>query len=94
MSKQIISSFGELNEKQIKSLKDAIKEMSDLMTIMDGQRSAMKSVLDEISEEINVPKKIIRRLAKTYHKNNYDEVTLENSEFETLYSEVLSTTEN
>jgi hypothetical protein len=61
---------------------------------MDGQRSAMKSVLDEISEEINVPKKIIRRLAKTYHKNNYDEVTLENSEFETLYSEVLSTTEN
>jgi hypothetical protein len=88
MSKTIASVFGTLSDEEITKLKTGIREMSDLMTIMDSQKSAMKETLDSLFEDIKIPKKILRKLAKSYHQNNYSEVVLENSEFQTLYEGV------
>lgn len=87
--KTIESIFGTLTEEQITTLKNGIREMSDLMTIMDSQRESMKEVISRLFEEVNIPKKIIRKMAKTYHKGNYSEVVMEDSEFQTIYEGVI-----
>lgn len=89
MSKTIESVFGTLTEEQITVLKNGIREMSDLMTIMDSQREAMKETINSLFEDVKIPKKIIRKMAKTYHKSNYSEVVMENSEFQTIYEGVI-----
>ena len=81
--------FGTLDEDHLKTLRDGIKEMSIVMAKMDALREELKDVVDTVFDEIKVPKKIIKRIAKVYHKNTYASVVVEDSEFQSLYSTVL-----
>lgn len=82
MSKTVISNFGTFTDKELETLKKGVKELSDVYTMQEAQRETVKSIIDEIYEELKLPKKLIRKIAKTYHKQNYAEVVAENQEFE------------
>jgi hypothetical protein len=60
------------------------------MTMKEAQNSTMKEIITELNEELNIPKKILLRMAKTYHKNNYSEVVAEQEEFELLFEGIQS----
>lgn len=81
--------FGQLDEAQIKTLKDGIKEMSVVLSKIDDEKIALKDVLNSIHDEIKVPKKIINKLAKVYHKKSFAEESTEFNEFESLYTVVV-----
>ena len=93
MSNSVVSSFGTLTEEQIKKLKQTMREMSDVFSMQEAQRETLKEILDSANEELKIPKKIIRKMAKTYHKRNYDEVIAEQEEFELLYEGVIKKSE-
>jgi len=89
MSKTVVSTFGTLDNDQIDTLKKGMSEISDVMTMMDSSRETIKEIYKHLYEELEIPKSILRKMAVTYYKRNYEQVSSENSEFESLYESVI-----
>lgn len=81
--------FGTLNDADQKTLRDGVKEISIHLKRMDDEKLAIKDIVESVFDEIKVPKKIINRLAKVYHKQSFVSVSTEDNEFQTLYSEII-----
>lgn len=89
MTKTVVSAFGTLDESQIQTLKKGMGEVSDVMTMMEASRETIKEIYKHLYDELGIPKSILRKMATTYHKRNYEQVSIENSEFENLYESVI-----
>ena len=89
MTQTVSSSFGTFSDEQLKVLKNGMKELSDVFTMQESQREVVKEIINSVYEELKIPKKIIRKMAKTYHRRNYDEVVAEQEEFELLYEGIV-----
>lgn len=87
-TKTVVSSFGTFTDKELAFLKGGMKELSDVFTMQEAQRDTVKEIIDRVHQELKIPKKIIRKMANTWHKRNYNEVVAEQQEFETLYEGV------
>lgn len=85
----VASTFGTFTNEELKVLKNGMRELSDVFTMQESQREVVKDILNSLHEELKIPKKIIRKMAKTYHKSNYSEVLAEQEEFELLYSGII-----
>lgn len=92
MSKSVVTNFGTFDDNQLKTLKDSIKNLSDVYTMIDAQKDTAKEIIDNVFEELNIPKSLVRKIAKAYYKANFDSVVSENEEFETLYNEAVKET--
>lgn len=90
----IVSTFGTFSEQEINKLKKSLREMSDVFSMQEAQRETLKEIMNDAYEELKIPKKILRKLAKTYHKRNYSEIVVENEEFELLYTGVVENKDN
>lgn len=71
-----------------KAIKGLITEVSDSMTRIEAERDLIKSALSEIAEEHELDKKILRKMAKTYHKQRFHTEKEDNEKFEETYAEV------
>jgi len=69
-------------------LEAALKDMSTSMTRVAAERDLQKNVIGDICEELNLNKKVFRKLAKTYHKQNFADEVASHQEFEQLYATV------
>lgn len=69
-------------------LEAALKDMSTSFARQDAERDLQKNVIGDICEELNLNKKIFRKLAKTYYKQNFDQEVATHEEFEQLYEEI------
>lgn len=78
-----------LNAEQLIRLKNAIREIDVAMTQIDNQKDQIKQIIDDIHDELDIEKKLIRKMAKTYHKQNFANVKIENGEFETFYENAI-----
>lgn len=76
--------FGDLDDEQLKSLKDSVDEIVVHLEKSDGIKAQIKAIVDMVHETINVPKKITKRIAKTEYKNSLETETSEFVEFEAL----------
>jgi len=47
--------FGTLDDDQIKTLRDGVKEMSVHLSRMDSEKEALKDIVSSIFDEIKVP---------------------------------------
>lgn len=91
MAKQTVDTvFGSLDEKQQRLLIDGLKEISVHFSRIEGEKEAVKDIVDSVKDEIGIPKKIINRLARTYHKQNFAEQNVEDKEFAKLYVSLVS----
>ena len=77
-----------------KVLLDAVQELSNSMTRVDGERDFQKEAIVEVAKKLNLEKKYVRKLARIFHKNNLNEVKQENEDVETLYFEMTATSSN
>jgi DNA repair exonuclease SbcCD ATPase subunit len=77
--------YGSFDENQLKSIRDALSEISNEMTIIDSHKEAIKDVIDALYDNFKIPKKVLRRMAKTHHKQSFQEEVTEDNEFEALY---------
>ena len=71
-----------------KKILDAMREISNSMTRISAERDLIKETVKDLSDNFQVPKKTVSKIAKTYHKQNFSQAVAENEEFEELYEKV------
>ena len=71
-------------------VRNAIVEMSNSMTRMDAERDLIKEIVDKVNEEEFIDKRVIRKMARVYHKQNFAEESTINEEFETHFKNIMS----
>lgn len=72
-------------------LKDAISELSNSMTRQSAETELQKNILTEISESLDLDKKLVRKLAKVYYKSTFEQEKEAADQFETAYQEIFKT---
>jgi hypothetical protein len=77
--------FGSFDEEQLKKLKGYIDELVLHMSKNQGNNEAMKDIVDFANDELKIPKKIVKRMAKTQFKNSFQTEVAESKEFEALF---------
>lgn len=65
-----------------------LQEISNSLTRIEAERDLIKEVLQKMQDECEIPKKLGRKLARVYHKRNYEEEVAEQSDFQTIYENV------
>lgn len=85
----IETAFGTLDNDQLTSLRSGVKEISVHLSRIDGEKEQVKDIVNNLFDELKIPKKIINRIAKVYHKNSFSEVVVEDNEFQSIYSTVV-----
>jgi DnaJ-class molecular chaperone len=66
-----------------------LKEISNSMTRVDSEKTFQKEAINSAAEEHQISKKLIRKLAKAYHKQNYTEEKATAEEFSEIYESVV-----
>jgi len=69
-------------------LLQSLRELSASMTRVEAERDLIKNIKDDICEELQLNRKVLNKLARTYHKGNFSEEQEINKNFETLYETV------
>ena len=77
------------NPKDRDDLFKVIKECSDSMTRADAESDYVRESITEVSKKLQVPKKLVAKMVKVYHRQNYDEEVSTHEQFETLYQTVI-----
>lgn len=77
------------NEADRKKLLSAIRECSDSMTRISAEKDLIKETVKTVCEELKLPKRLVNRLVKVYHKQNYDEEVATHEQFEQLYETIV-----
>jgi hypothetical protein len=65
-----------------------LQEISNSLTRIEAERDLIKEILQKMQDECEIPKKLGRKLARVYHKRNYEEEIAEQSDFQTIYENV------
>lgn len=66
-----------------------LKEISNAMTRIEAERDYIKEAVKAAADEHQLDKKILRKMASVYHKQNFEEVQGENEEFSELYETIV-----
>lgn len=77
-------------EEDRKKFMGAIQEISNSLLRMEAERDLIREIVKEKSDEFKISKKIITKIAKTYHKQNRTQVEAEHDEFLELYDEAIT----
>jgi hypothetical protein len=77
--------------KEIK-IKGAITEIANSLLRIDSERDLIKEIIENLAKEEELNKRTIRKLGKTYYKQNFSEETQSFDEFTELYETVFSKT--
>jgi hypothetical protein len=81
--------FPQLNDPKIaESVRKGLQDISNQMTMIEGYRSAIKAAIDALSEEFDLPKKLIRQMSRTYHRQTFETEVQEKDAFEQTYEKV------
>jgi len=76
--------FGDFDEKQLKALKGYIDELVFSMTRQKSNTQSMSDIIALANDELKIPKKIIRKMAKIQYNQSLPEEVAEFKELEAL----------
>jgi hypothetical protein len=82
-------SINQLSQPDREKLFKIIKDCSDSLTRIDGEQDFIRESITETSKQMQLPKKLVAKLVKVYHKQNFDEEVAVHEQFETLYESVV-----
>ena len=77
-----------LSPEQKKELQGAVREISASMLRTEAERDLIREIVKDQSQKHNISKKIITKIAKTYHKQNLTQEIAEHEEFVEMYDTV------
>lgn len=72
-----------------KKFNDALQEISNSLTRISAERDLIREIVKDLSDNYEIPKKTINKLAKVYYKQNFNQEAQDFEELETLYEEVI-----
>jgi hypothetical protein len=81
--------INQLSEPDKEKLFKVIRECSDSMARIDGEQDFIRESIAETAKNMQLPKKLVSRLVKVYHKQNFDEEVAVHEQFENLYETVI-----
>jgi len=67
---------------------NAVKELCKEYDLIADSRSQVNEIIKQVSDSLNIPKPIIRKVSKIYHKKNAAEIKSENEFVDELYSSI------
>ena len=70
-------------------LKTIISEIEKSFLKIDAERETIKDMIADASEEFDVEKKMIRKIAVAMYKSNYPDIVSEQEDFEYLYESII-----
>jgi hypothetical protein len=79
-----------LTPEQKKTLQDAIQEISNSILRTEAERDLIREIVKEQSDTLQIPKKVISKIAKTYHKQNLAQEVADHEDFVELYEKITS----
>lgn len=71
-----------------KKIFGAIREISASMTRTEAERDLIKDIVKDVSDNFQISKKVVKKMAAVYHKQTLSQVTAEHEEFVEMYEEV------
>jgi archaellum component FlaC len=75
-----------------KAIMQCMEEISNSMSRIEGERDFIKEAIINICEKYELNKKTFRKLAKTYHKQNFSKEVMEHKEYEDMYQQLTNET--
>ena len=79
-----------LTPEQKKDLQGAIQEISNSIIRTEAERDLIREIVKEQSDTLQIPKKVISKIAKTYHKQNLAQEVADHEDFVELYEKITS----
>lgn len=70
-------------------IKKMLAEISGSMTRIEAERDYIKESVKEMSAEFQLSKKTLNKMARVYHKQNFNEEVASHEEFEDLYETIV-----
>ena len=72
------------------AIRRVMKELSDSMTRMDGEKDFIKDAIGDLSKQYSIPKATLSKVAKTYHKQNVAEERAKNEDTYYVYDSIFT----
>ena len=69
---------------------DAVREICEQFRIMDDARDQVKEIIIAAHDALDIPKPMIRKVARLYHKKNASAVEAENAAIKSIYTVITS----
>lgn len=82
-------SFNVTNPADKKKIKDALFEISGSYDRIAAEKDLIKTVVADLADNFELSKKQVNKIAKAYHKQNYNQQVAESEEFQELYESLL-----
>lgn len=70
-------------------IKKVIESISDNWALIEGYQEVIKADVAGIAEKHEIPKKFINKMARAYHKRNFNQQQQENEDLASLYETVV-----
>lgn len=77
------------SEADRKKIAGVIKEISNSYTRIEAERAYCNDAMSTLAEDVDIPKKYLRKMARLYHNQNISEVKGEWDDVESLYESVV-----
>ena len=71
-----------------KELRGAVKEISVQLAQMDDCRDQIKEIINAAADTFNLPKPLIRKVSRLYHKKNAAQFENEAAEIKNVYKHI------
>lgn len=71
-----------------KRIRGAMEEISNSYTRVEAERDFVKDAINDLSEEVDIPKNILRKMARIFHKQNMADVVSEVEDIEALMESI------
>jgi phage gpG-like protein len=76
------------DDKTKKELLGAIREISTELYKIDEARDQIKEIIDATADAFNLPKPLVRKVAKLYHKKTAAQFEHEAEEIKSVYKQI------
>lgn len=76
------------SEEDRKKIRGAMEEISNSYTRVEAERDFVKDAINALADEVDIPKNILRKMAKIYHKQNITDVVSEVEDIEALMESI------
>lgn len=71
------------------AIRMAVLELSESFTTIEKEREIQKDIIGSVEAKFGVPKKLLRKMARTYFDSSYMDKVQEQHEFENMYNAVV-----
>lgn len=83
-------SYANLSPEAITKIKAVFQDIDHLMSQVESLKDSIKDHITGLSDEYDLPKRTLNKMAKVYHAQNFMEEQQRNEEFELLYQNVVA----